>query len=243
MRAVVTGSARGIGFAIARRFAEEGARVAIADLDAEGASAAAETINEHCGRCAASAHELDVARADSVERLFSELDGLRILVNNAGIIRDGFAESISEEDWDRVLEVNLKGPFLACRAARRRLLEAGGGRIVNIGSRAWLGNIGQANYSASKAGLVGLTRTLALEWARDGIAVNLVAPGLIDTPLTRGLPEKVRQRLIRAQPGGDMGRPEDVAEAALFLADPAAGFVTGQVIHVCGGKSVGLTSL
>ncbi len=177
---------------------------------------------------------------DSANARFGTVD---ILVNNAGVIRDGFAINLSEQDWDEVMDVNLKGAFLCCQAVLPVMKEKQSGKIVNITSRAWLGNIGQANYSASKGGLVSLTRTLALEFARYQINVNAVAPGLIDTPMTRSMPEKSRERLLQMQPTGKMGTVDDIAAAVSFLASDDARFITGQILHVDGGKSCGLLSL
>ncbi|ORJ59250.1 SDR family NAD(P)-dependent oxidoreductase [Geothermobacter hydrogeniphilus] len=242
---LITGAGRGIGAAIARRFAAEGARLALVDVNAgQLQSFAAELEADGCQVLPISADITDKAR---VEQLMAEVTGhfgrLDVLVNNAGIIRDGFISKISEQDWDQVIDVNLKGAFLCCQAAFPTLKAQQYGKIVNIVSRAWLGNIGQANYSASKGGLVSLTRTLALEFARFQINVNAVAPGLIDTPMSQSMPEEARARLIRMQPTGKMGKVEDIAAAVAFLASDDAVFITGQVLHVDGGKSCGLLSL
>jgi NAD(P)-dependent dehydrogenase (short-subunit alcohol dehydrogenase family) len=180
---------------------------------------------------------------DLIDKAKAKFGTVDILINNAGIIRDGFLANLSEEDWDQVLDVNLKGAFLCCQAVFPVMKEQQAGSIVNITSRAWLGNVGQANYSASKGGLVSLTRTLALEFARYQINVNAVAPGLIDTPMTRGMPEKARERLLKMQPTGKMGTVDDIAAAVSFLASSDARYITGQVLHVDGGKSCGLLSL
>jgi len=243
--ALVTGAGRGIGAAIARRLAAEGAALVLVDCDAGALTALAEAMQ------AAGQHVLplvvDVTERAQVEGLMAQvgeaLGGLDILVNNAGIIRDGFLAKLSDADWDQVLAVNLKGPFLCCQAALPLLRQRARSSIVNIASRAWLGNIGQANYAASKGGVVSLTRTLALELARYRINVNAVAPGLIDTPMTRAMPEAARERLLRMQPTGEMGTAEDIAAAVAFLAGPDARFITGQVLHVDGGKSCGLLAL
>jgi 3-oxoacyl-[acyl-carrier protein] reductase len=186
---------------------------------------------------------LDVTRAEAVRdalgRVEKDYGRLDVLINNAGIIRDNWVSRLTDEDWNEVIAVNLTGAFNTCRVAAPGMRKRGYGRIVNITSRAWLGNPGQANYAASKAGLVGLTRALALELARFGVTVNAVAPGLIDTPLARSLHPDVRERLTKAQPGGRMGSPDEVAAAVAFLASTEAAFITGQVLHVCGGKSVG----
>jgi NAD(P)-dependent dehydrogenase (short-subunit alcohol dehydrogenase family) len=240
--AVVTGGAQGIGYAIAERLGADGREVAIIDVDSERTARAVEALRSRGIAC--TGHTCDVSQraevAGCMERVAGEGRRIEVVVNNAGVIRDGWIERISDEDWDLVLDVNLKGTFNVCRAALPSLREGGGGKIVNIASRAWLGNPGQANYSASKGGVVSLTRTLALELARFDINCNAVAPGLIDTPLVQGLPAQVRERLIEAQPTKRMGKPSDVAAAVAFLASDSATFITGQVLHVCGGKSVGL---
>jgi NAD(P)-dependent dehydrogenase (short-subunit alcohol dehydrogenase family) len=239
--AIVTGAGRGIGEAIARTMAGLGAAVVLVDRDADALEAARSAMSAQ--GATARARFGDVADADFVERAVAEtvgeLGGLDILVNNAGIIRDGKIERISDADWDAVLAVNLKGAFHFCRAAVPAMKARGAGKIVNVASRAWLGNRGQANYSASKGALVSLTRTLALELAEHNIQVNAVAPGFIDTPMTRVLSGEVRERLIALQPGRRVGTVDDVAAAVCFLASDRAGFITGQVLHVDGGKSAG----
>ena len=244
--AIVTGAARGIGAGIAKTFATLGARVALVDADEALLRERMDHEPAFDGRAAAT-YAGDVRNAaflgEMVERVNDNWGAVDILVNNAGIIRDNFLENVTEADWDEVLDVNLKGAFLACRTVVPLMKERGEGSIVNIISRSWLGNIGQANYSASKGGLVSLTRTLALELARDNINVNGVSPGLIDTPMTRGLSAKVRERLLRSQPGRRMGTVEDIASAVCFLASDRAGFITGQILHVDGGKSCGVLSV
>ena len=165
-----------------------------------------------------------------------------VLVNNAGVIRDNMIWKMPKEDFDFVIDVNLKGTWMMCREAAIIMKEQKSGKIVNISSRAWLGNnMGQSNYTASKAGIVGLTRVLALELGYYNINVNAVAPGLIDTPLTQALSEEVMQKLISAQPTKKMGKPDDIANAVSFLVSEKSNFITGQIIHVDGGRSIGST--
>jgi len=238
--ALVTGGARGLGLAIASRLAAEGAAVAIADIDADAAESAAAGIAE--AGAVAVAVPVDVRDTvqvqAAVERTVQELGALDILVNNAGIFRDRRLDEMTDEDWDQVLDIDLRGPFLLCRAALPYLRSSRFGRIVNISSRAYLGNPGQANYSAAKAGVVGLTRALSLELGRDGITVNAVAPGMVDTALVRSHPkaDEVIERALRTTPLRRLGLPEDVAAAVAFLASDDAAYVTGDVIHVTGGK-------
>lgn len=242
---VITGAGQGIGAAIARRFAVPGARLVLVDVNAELLEQLAGSL-EGTG-CEVLQVCADVADKQQVAELFARVvdhfAGVDVLVNNAGIIRDNLISNISEQDWDQVLDVNLKGAFLCCQAVFPTLKKQRAGKIVNIVSRAWLGSIGQANYTASKGGLVSLTRSLALEFARFQINVNAVAPGAIDTPMTQGLSDEARERLIRMQPTGKMGKVEDIAAAVAFLASDDAEFITGQVLHVDGGKSCGLLSL
>ena len=234
--ALVTGAARGIGKAVAERLADEGCLVVAADLDDddEGRAPGADRLVFQ---------KTDIARETDVKALFAFIDRtfgrLDVLVNNAGIIRDNLIWNMSADDFDAVLNVNLRGAWLVCREAAERMKAQKSGRIVNIASRAWLGNRGQTNYSASKAGLIGLTRALALELGRYGVSVNAVAPGLIDTPMTRRLEPEILQKLIEAQPTRAMGTPQDVARAVAFLAAAQTGFITGQTLYVDGGKSIG----
>ena len=242
--ALVTGGARGIGAGVARRLAAEGAEVVIADRDADALREIEPRIRDEISGARVRTVLLDVADSSRVAavagQVATDLGRLDILVNNAGILRDGWIDRMSDEDWRAVIDVNLSGAFFCCRSFIPLMKKRGYGRIVNLSSRSWMGNPGQSNYSAAKAGLVGLTRTLALELVRFGISVNAIAPGCIDTPMTRGLTEKVRERLQAAQPGGRMGTVQEVAAAVLFFASEEASFVTGQVLNVCGGKSLGM---
>jgi NAD(P)-dependent dehydrogenase (short-subunit alcohol dehydrogenase family) len=243
--AIVTGAGSGIGAAIATEFARLGATVGLVDVDVDPLNERAEELSSAGFSVAAYPHSvLDKGLLNElVEDAVRNWGTIDILINNAGIIRDGFVEKLSEEDWDAVVDVNLKGAFLCCQAIVPYMKERRYGKIVNITSSSWLGRIGQSNYAASKGGLVSLTRTLALELARDNINVNAVAPGLIDTPMTQRLPGRVRERLIRMQPNGQMGSVDDVVGAVCFLASDSASFITGQILHVDGGKSCGLVSL
>ena len=242
--ALVTGGAQGIGFAVAARLAQEGARVVVADRNATALEAAVGDLRARHPGDWIEAEVLDVTSAErvaaAVARVVRDAGRLDVLVNNAGVLRDGWIDQLTDDDWGTVLAVHLTGAFHCCRAAVPAMRAAGYGRIVNVSSRAWMGNPGQANYAAAKAGIVGLTRSLALELVRFGINVNAVAPGLIDTPMVRALQPKVRERLVAAQPGGRMGSAEEVAAAVAFLAAEEASFVTGQVLSVCGGKSLGM---
>jgi len=238
--AFVTGAGRGLGRAIAERLAAEGAGVAVADLDIAAGEDAAAAIRSAGGRAVAVATDVrDPAVVDAaMQRAAAEFGVLDILVNNAGVVRDARLEAMTDEDWTTVLDIDLRGYFVCARAALPHLRATGWGRIVNISSRAYLGNPGQANYSAAKAGVVGMTRALSMELAREGITVNAVAPGAIDTALIRAHPraEEIIERAIKAQPVKRLGTPEDVAAAVAFLASDDAAFISGDVLHVSGGR-------
>ena len=239
--AIVTGAAQGLGEGIALRLAEDGAKIATVDVNLEGANQIASRI-QGMGREAA-AFNTNVADKGQVQALCEAVAGkwgrIDILVNNAGITRDAMMKNMSEDQWDAVLSVNLKAPFLLIQAASRYMVEHKYGKIVNIASRAFLGNVGQANYSASKGGLVSLTRTSALELARFAINVNCIAPGPMNTPMVKTIPQDVFDRMLKSIPLGRIGEPQDIANAVLFLVSDEASFITGQTIFVCGGRSIG----
>ncbi|QQE77566.1 beta-ketoacyl-ACP reductase [Alicyclobacillus sp. SO9] len=242
--AMVTGSARGIGAATARRLAQSGASVAVVDLNEDACQETVAAIHSAGGT--AIAVGCDVSKAnqvqDAVEKVVKDLGGIHILVNNAGVIRDNLLFKMSEEDWDMVMNVHLKGHFLCSRAVQKYMVEQKYGKIVNVSSTSALGNKGQANYSSAKAGIQGLTKTLAIELGQFNINVNAVAPGFVETDMTKATAERVgvnmeqfKEYAAKEIPLRRVGQPEDIANVVNFLASDEAGFVSGQVIYVAGG--------
>ena len=237
--ALVTGSSRGIGRAVAVRLARAGASIALnATKDVSETQALVRAVGARCTPVIG-----DVSDARQVEDMFAkaaaDLGSVDILVNNAGVNRDTLLMRMSEDDWDRVLDVDLKGSFLCCRAALKQMVRKRWGRIINIGSIIGeRGNSGQANYAAAKAGLVGLTKSVAQEVASRSITANVIAPGFIETDMTRGMTEAVREQVRLRIPLGTFGQVEDVAEAAAFLASEGARYITGQVLLVDGGLAL-----
>ena len=244
--ALVTGSARGIGAATAKRFAEEGASVAVLDLDEGQAKATADELGGDGLAIGVGCNVTDAASVESaVARVLDELGGLHILVNNAGITRDNLLFKLTEDDWDSVMDVHLKGAFLVSKAAQKPFVDQRYGKILNLSSVSANGNRGQANYSAAKAGVQGFTRTLALELGPFGVNVNAIAPGFIATDMTdetaRRLKldvEDFRRMAAEANPVRRVGYPEDIAAAAAFLCSDEASYITGQTLYVDGGAKI-----
>ena len=247
--AVITGAARGIGFGIASRLAEEGASIAIVDLDQTAAADAAGKLSLKDGAKAIGigADVSDAASVDAaIERVVTELGGIHVLVNNAGITRDNLLFKMTEDDWDLVMAVHLKGPFNMTKAAQSRFVEQRYGKIVNLSSVSALGNRGQANYAAAKMGIQGFTRTLGIELGPFGINANAIAPGFIATEMTDATarrlklePEEFQRLNAEDTPVRRVGQPEDIAAAAAFLCADEASFITGQTLYVDGGRKLG----
>jgi 3-oxoacyl-(acyl-carrier-protein) reductase len=240
--AIITGAGSGIGEATAIRFAKEGAKVVINDVNMEAANSVLERIKGEGGE--AIVLQADISKKGEVEGMMQKVienyGKLDVLVNNAGINRDAFAKKMTEEDWDLVIKINLKGTFICCQAAINTMGKQGFGRIINTSSIGSLGNPGQANYSASKSGVIGLTKTLALECARNGITVNCVAPGATKTPMTVKMPENIFDMITEKIPLKRWAEPGEIASMHVFLASDEASYITGQVIFVDGGISVGI---
>ena len=239
--AIVTGSTSGIGIGIARLYAAEGAQVIVCGRRAEKGQAVVDSITAEGGKAAF--HVMDITDPASIEKLVSDTaetyGKIDILVNNAGITRDGLLMKMTEEDFDRVLDVNLKGTFHTIRFVSRQMLRQKSGRIINMSSVVGImGNAGQANYAASKAGVIGLTKAAARELASRGITVNAIAPGFIETEMTAVLSDRVKETTAAQIPMGTFGKPEDIAKTVAFLASEDAGYITGQVIQVDGGMGI-----
>lgn len=241
----MTGGARGIGASIAQRLAQDGMAVAVLDKDVDGARSTAKEISAAGGRAVAVVADVTDGSSvtDAVETAATELGSPTILVNNAGVTRDNLLFRMTEADWDTVLAVHLRGAFLVTRAVQSYMVDAGHGRIVNISSSAALGNRGQANYSAAKAGIQGFTKALAIELGRFGVTANSVAPGFVETEMTRATAERIgvsfdelRARYVARTAVGRVGRPEDIAHLVSYLVSEGAGFVSGQVIYATGGR-------
>jgi NAD(P)-dependent dehydrogenase (short-subunit alcohol dehydrogenase family) len=235
----ITGAGSGIGEATAKRFAQEGAKLALTDVNPEGLERVAKEIGGEVFTAVADVTNKEQLAA-AVKGIIARFGRLDILIANAGLTRDGLALRMSEANWDLVLDVNLKGTFLSCQAAMRPMMEQKGGRIVTTASVASLGNPGQVNYSSAKAGIIGLTRTLALELANWNVTVNCVAPGATDTPMLQALKDAVRQGMLEHIPLKRFAKAEDVAAAHLFFCSDDAAYVTGQVLFVDGGISTGI---
>jgi 3-oxoacyl-[acyl-carrier protein] reductase len=235
---LITGSAQGIGKSIAQGMAVEGANVCIADINIESAESTAREVQALGVK--SFAVNLDVSKQESITNAFSlfikELGSIDILVNNAGITKDTILMRMKEEDWDAVININLKGSFLCSKEAIKLMARQRSGKIINVSSVvAFMGNAGQANYSSSKAGLIGLTKTIAKEYAGRGIRANAVAPGFIQTAMTDKLSDEVKGEMMKAIPLGQFGTPDDVTNAIIFLSSKESDYITGQVIHINGG--------
>lgn len=242
--AIVTGAAQGIGAAIAQRLAADGHQIAVVDLSADAAQATVDAIAAAGGTAlAVGADVSDPSAVDAAfEQIVAGLGAPTILVNNAGIIRDNLLFKMTVEEWDLVMAVHLRGAFLMTKAAQKHMIEAGFGRVVNLSSISALGNRGQVNYSAAKAGIQGFTKSLALELGRFGVTANVVAPGFVQTAMTAATAERIGvpfdqfiEAVAKETPVGRVGQPDDIAHAVAFFASEAAGYVSGQVLYVAGG--------
>jgi len=242
--AIVTGGARGIGAAVALRLAQDGLAVAVLDLAESASNRVADEIVSHGGRAIGIGADVadESAVSDAIARVAAELGSPTVLINNAGVLRDNLLFKMTTDDWDTVMNVHLRGAFLMTRAVQSHMREAGWGRIVSLSSISALGNRGQANYSAAKAGVQGFTKTLAIELGKYGITANAIAPGFIETEMTKATAERVgvsfedfKESAAKVIAVGRTGRPEDIAHAASFFVSEGAGFVSGQVLYVTGG--------
>lgn len=243
--AVITGSGRGLGAATALRLAEEGAHIVINDLNADNAKTLAAQVEKLGRKTLVSTHDVSqFAQAktmmEEAKKKFGRVD---ILVNNAGITRDSMLHKLSEEKFDEVIRVNLKGVFNCAQAAAQYMVEQKSGRIINLASIAALGNIGQTNYSASKAGVIGMTRTMALELAKAHVTVNAIAPGLFDSALTQAIPADVKDKFIQKIPLKRIGDPKEIGALVAFLSSDDAAYLTGQTFYIDGGLSIGISAI
>jgi 3-oxoacyl-[acyl-carrier protein] reductase/2-hydroxycyclohexanecarboxyl-CoA dehydrogenase len=238
--AIVTGAGRGLGKGIALKMAKEGAKIVVAEVIEENANQTVDTIKSLGG--GAIGVSANVAKPEDVNKIFEsalkEFGSLDVVVNNAGINRDGMLHKMSDENWDTVIQINLTGTFYMTREAARRFREQKRGAIINISSMSWMGNLGQANYAASKAGVIGLTMTAARELARSHVTANVICPGFIDTDMTRGMTEEGWNMMVSKVPMGYAGSPEDVGNLVAFLASDEAVYITGQIIEVSGGMII-----
>lgn len=243
--AVVTGGANGIGLGVTKALLESGYKVAMFDINDQAIQQAQDELKEYAD--ALMGVRVDVTSSDDVkkgvEQVSQKWKTPDILVNNAGIARDKRITKMTEEDWDFVINVNLKSQFLCVKEVIPGMIEQKYGRIVNISSRAWLGGFGQANYSAAKGGVVSLTRSLAIELAKEGITANAIAPGIVETPLFNTFKPEVKDRLKASVPVGRIGQPEDIAQAILFFIGKNSSYITGQTLYVCGGRSLSSPSV
>lgn len=242
--AIVTGGAQGIGLGIATALYNKGYKVAAFDMDAAGLERAS---NQFADKDRFLPLPVDVTASQQLREAVTEVTGRwktpDVLVNNAGVERDRRIQNMTEEDWDIVMNVNLRSQFLCVKAVIDGMLAQGYGRIINISSRAWLGGFGQANYSAAKGGVVSFTRTLAIELAARGITANTIAPGLIQTPMLDVYSDEIKDRLKSTVPVKRLGQPSEVAHAALFFASEESSYITGQTLYVCGGRSLSSVSV
>ncbi len=243
--AVVTGGANGIGLGITRALLEAGYNVAMFDINSEAIAQAQEALSVHSDALMGVGMDVTAGEAvqAGVEQVTEKWKTPDILINNAGIARDKRITKMTEEDWDFVINVNLKSQFLCVKAVIPGMIEQKYGRIVNISSRAWLGGFGQANYSSAKGGVISLTRSLAIELAKEGITANAIAPGIVETPLFNTFKQEVKDRLKASVPVGRIGQPEDIAQAILLFIGRNSSYITGQTLYVCGGRSLSSPSV